>query len=342
MEEHKCKRCGYETCYKQNLIAHLKRKNICKAIYEDISIDIILKDYEKNYNDNSFQCTKCLKPFTSNSNRCRHQKICNKNVNVLEVNKLKDVVTQLQEKVNELNNQVIIQNSENITNNNVQHNNTITINLRSFGFENIKHLESDKDYMTKCLLNKDVIKLLENIHCDVEYPENTNVKIKSTKRELMETFIDGHWMISDQEETLDELINKGYRILNFFRHRNKDHILKECEDGEGEYNEMIDWLEDLYSNTKTRQPLKRKMLILFMNNKTYFLNKEEIKKEESIKNIVIQKIDDKQEENIIIQDEENNDDDSVISDRSYEPEEMSPEEAAKYTQSVWNPNKNIR
>ena len=147
--------------------------------------------------------------------------------------------------------------------------------MKSFGFENIHHLESDKDYMTRCLLNKDVIQLLENIHCDVEHPENVNVKIRSTKNELMETFIDGRWIISDQEETLDELLNKGYRILNLFRHRNKDHIINECEDGEDEYQELQGWLEDLYSNAQLRKPLKRKMLILFMNNKTLFLAKEE-------------------------------------------------------------------
>ena len=345
--EYICPRCNYNTNRKDYYIKHLNRKHICPPINQDISIEILRNTFDKK--NVKFICLSCNKSFEHATSLSRHKKNCSKNVDKSIIANLK--IELRNEIIAELNKdkEKSINNNCNITNNNVQHNNTITIQLKSFGFENIKHLESDKDYMTKCLLNKDVIKLLENIHCDVEYPENTNVKIKSTKRELMETFIDGHWMISDQEETLDELINKGYRILNFFRHRNKDHILKECEDGEGEYNEMIDWLEDLYSNTKTRKPLKRKMLILFMNNKTYFLNKEELNKEEPIKNIIIPNnkekniiIPNNKEENIIIQDEEDNDDDSVISDRSYEPEEMSPEEAAKYTQSVWNPNKNIR
>jgi len=162
-----------------------------------------------------------------------------------------------------------------ITNNSIHTNNlnNITINIRSFGHENISHIENDKEYMTQCFLNKDVMGLLKDIHLDKAHPENFNVRIRSTKQELMETFEDGRWIVSDQEETLDELVNKGYRILNFYSYRNKDHIVDECENGDEEYYETRDWLEELYSNIKVRKPLKRKLLILFMNNKTLFLEK---------------------------------------------------------------------
>ena len=352
-----CERCGYSTDFKQSLKNHLNRTIKCRPVLVDKSVDILLEQLNhKDYNDITYKCDFCNKCFNSCSSKSRHKKTCKKKPSD-NISELNDIINNLSESNKKLHEEIdsikkistTIHNINNIQQNN---NNNITIQLKSFGFENIKHLESDKEYMTKCLLNKDVMRLIENIHCDVEHPENVNVKIKSTKKELMETYIDGRWIISDQEETLDELLNKGYRILNFFRHRNKDHILKECEDDEGELHEMQDWLEDLYSNTKMRKPLKRKMLILFMNNKTLFLQKEEniiiSDKEEKnipIKNIVFpNEIVDNNEsnENIIIQDEENNDDDSVISDRSYEPEEMSPEEAAKYTQSVWDPTKYLK
>ena len=341
-----CERCGYETNELHNLKRNLTRKITCDTINSNISIDDIFKKYNK---EKKITCDGCDKLYSSRQGLFIHKKnskCSNKNNSITSTKK--DIYDIVKNEIGKIKQYPTIQN---ITNNIQQNNNNITIQLKSFGFENIKHLESDKEYMTKCLLNKDVMRLIENIHCDVEHPENVNVKIKSTKKELMETYIDGRWIISDQEETLDELLNKGYRILNFFRHRNKDHILKECEDDEGELYEMQDWLEDLYSNTKMRKPLKRKMLILFMNNKTLFLQKEEniiiSNKEEKnipIKNIVFpnELVDNKSNENIIIQDEEDNDDDSVISDRSYEPEEMSPEEAAKYTQSVWDPTKYLK
>jgi hypothetical protein len=103
--------------------------------------------------------------------------------------------------------------------------------------------------------------------------------------------------------------------MNFFSYRNKDHIINECEDGEDEYHGMREWLEDLYSNTKLRKPLKRKLLILFMNNKALFLEKGI---EEETKN------DTKTIETI-----GQNRDDSDTSD----VEELDPELAKKYTMS---------
>ena len=45
MVYYECFRCGYNTKFKSSLINHLNRKNICDAIEEDISIEIIKKHY---------------------------------------------------------------------------------------------------------------------------------------------------------------------------------------------------------------------------------------------------------------------------------------------------------
>lgn len=51
--------------------------------------------------------------------------------------------------------------------------------------------------------------------------------------------------------------------------------MEECDDLE-EYHAMRDWLEEQCNDNKLRKPLKRKLLILFMNNKTLFLEKPEM------------------------------------------------------------------
>jgi hypothetical protein len=268
MEGYKCRRCGYKGKLKHHLIAHLNRKTKCNPIIEDVSIDTLMSEIDNKLGCQIYKCNYCCREFNDKSNLSRHCKICKENPS----NKKDKEIEELKSKVDILQTKLDNQSYTKIgTINNIQNN--ITINLKSFGFENIAHLENDKEYMTQCLLNKDVMGLLENIHCDTDHPENQNVRIKSTKRELMETYVDGRWIVSDQEETLDELLNKGYRIMNFFSYKNKDHIVKECEDGEDEYHEMRDWLEELYSNSKVRKPLKRKLLILFMNNKALFLEK---------------------------------------------------------------------
>jgi hypothetical protein len=45
MVNYKCNRCGYVTKHKANFITHLKRKNICNPLLEDISIENIIKHY---------------------------------------------------------------------------------------------------------------------------------------------------------------------------------------------------------------------------------------------------------------------------------------------------------
>ena len=45
MVDYKCFRCGYVATQKINMKHHLNRKNICKPILEDISIENIKKHY---------------------------------------------------------------------------------------------------------------------------------------------------------------------------------------------------------------------------------------------------------------------------------------------------------
>ena len=50
MVNYKCYRCGYSTTHKGSFVNHLKRKNICSPLLEDISIEKIYEIYTfKNY-----------------------------------------------------------------------------------------------------------------------------------------------------------------------------------------------------------------------------------------------------------------------------------------------------
>lgn len=326
--EYICPRCNYTSTRKDYFIKHINRKIVCPATKSDVSLESLQKLYEKTKNAD-IKCPFCPKKFTHCTSLSRHKKIC---VGLIDNTKALDKMKQ------EIRNEIMTElgvgktvNTNNGTINNIQNqNNNITIQLKSFGFENISHLETDIKYLTHCLVNKDVTGLLENIHCDANYPENHNVRIKSLKKEFMETFVDGRWIVTDQEETLDELLNKGYRILNFFSYRNKDSIV--ADEGLEEYREMRMWLESLYDDHKIRKPLKRKMLILFMNNKTLFLEKEDNKRAETqpSKN---HKLEIKPVEVSTSHIEEDDESDYIPSDA----EELSPEEAAKYTIARFDP-----
>jgi len=75
-----CKRCGYETAQKSNLIRHLQKKIPCEPNITDVSLSSLIEEAtHKEYNDITYSCDYCDKKFNFNQSRHRHQKICKSN-----------------------------------------------------------------------------------------------------------------------------------------------------------------------------------------------------------------------------------------------------------------------
>lgn len=275
-----CKRCGYETNLKRNLLRHLQRKIKCEAKVEDINIDDYISEIRhKNVNADAVGCIYCNKKFNSPSNKYKHQKICKQKPKDTK-GLIKDI-EDLKEKSHDKLQDKLQYKLQDIIQTTSYHIGTINIgnvgnqqfnNIKNFGNENMEHIT--KEFLNSCLLTNNIVPLIETIHFDKEHPENHNVKLKSTKQELMETYIDGKWIITDKDETLDELINKGYRVLNYHTWRNKTEIIQD-EMNETEYDNVVEWLEKLYKDKKIRRPIKKQVLLLFMNNKTMLLEKDD-------------------------------------------------------------------
>jgi hypothetical protein len=275
MITYECKRCGFTTKFKCSLIKHLQKKVACEARIMDIPREVLINEYVKTPRSDGYDCEFCGKFFQNAQGKYQHKLRC-KGRHHLQDEKLE----HLEAKIEELQKMILTQphiisttiNNTTHTTQNIQHNNII-INLKPFGSENMSHIEHDKQFLTSCLLQRDIKSLIESIHCDKDHPENHNVRIKSLKQDLMETNVDGKWIITDKEETLDELINKGYRVFRFHSHKNKIDILDECDDSD-EYEDIMNWLESIYEDNKMRKPIKRQLLILFLNNKALLLGKD--------------------------------------------------------------------
>jgi hypothetical protein len=267
--EYECKRCGYVAKTLGNLKKHYNNKKTCKAIKADISLNALLYDLDskKTYN---YTCDICNKGYSTRQSLHVHKK---NHVKPQETTKepIKKEVTPP------------------------------SIQLRYFNSENVKHIESDKDYLLQCLVTKDIVGIIKNIHFDKEHPENFNIRLRSTKKNLMEIFDNNEWIINDLDDALDELINKVYRILVFFSYRNKELIISDSS--EEEYYEMREWLETVYNNNVLRKPLKRKLLILFMNNNDKSKNKVLKPKDESSE-------DESETKNVILKTKKNSEDES--------------------------------
>lgn len=219
-----CQRCGYETPTRCNIIRHLKSKTPCHAINTTIERDILITQLgEKEYKTERTECPWCKKTV-SKYKLSRHTAVCKSNVSATMVQVPVDTLKNLQAQIDELRGELQKQKdssgastSTNVVNNTNSHNttinNTYNIQLNSFGQENMSYLTPE--LLTFCLTNpkKGMSSLIEKIHYNKDYPENHNLRCKSLKNNIFERFVDTQWTLCDASNTLDELIKKGYRIL---------------------------------------------------------------------------------------------------------------------------------
>jgi hypothetical protein len=194
-----------------------------------------------------------------------HKKAC-KSKGDASVHELREEVAQLRKLVTQP------QTINHTQNANAIQNNIVNIHLKDFGMETQSHLTTE--FLNKCFADKGLVDLIENLHCDKECPQNHNVRLKSRKQELMEVFSNGKWMVKDQDQTLTELIQSGYRILRMHGKIHKGDIIEEEGLDADDYEEVVDWLETIYEDRKAQKPLKKDLIILFMNNQAMLLGRD--------------------------------------------------------------------
>lgn len=54
--------------------------------------------------------------------------------------------------------------------------------------------------------------------------------------------------------------------------KNKDDIIHEYQ--HEDYQDFTQWLESIYDDDRIRKPMKKQLLLLFLNNKTLLLTKD--------------------------------------------------------------------
>lgn len=266
-----CKRCNIIFSCKAYLKAHLQRKKLCVCINPeyDIDIQILLEELNtRKLNDKTYNCEYCEMKFNHASGKCQHKKICKKRTlnDKSEIKELKQTVNLLVSKVKELESLPKISNTKNITNNNTQ--NIINVNLKDFGLENMQAIPLE--FIGNRFMNLEFRTLLENLHCDPDYPENHNVRIKSSKREIMEIYRNNKWNITTLSNGLEELLLQGYRIFKDYYRKNKDKILEEDLD-ENELRKILITLEKIQELDKNEiKPLQKDLQLMleeFRNDK---------------------------------------------------------------------------
>jgi hypothetical protein len=165
--------------------------------------------------------------------------------------------------------------------NNTTNNITIQANVNNFGQECTQHLTND--FLSYCILNprKGMSKLIENIHYNPDIPENHNIRCKSLKQNIFEKYIDSEWRVCDTSNTLDELIKKGYRILNTHY---TDNILNDPSIFEDEHRMMVYEKFRFFNDTSCLDyhAVKRELRLLVKDRTMYLLASPETQNVETI------------------------------------------------------------
>ena len=287
MVEYKCKRCGYITNKKTNMLTHFKRKNICKPHLEDIAIEILQNEI---LHPNStflhldstqiapfstqtlnFECKYCKKHFTRKTGLTKHLKICKYQVKKIEKNEneikweleKKELKDKIEDLIVELSNvKSTIKNTIKTTTNNTT-NITQNIVILNYGNENMDYL--DKPYLSN-LINGAfgaIPKLIKKIHYDPEHPENHNIKITNKKLPYAEVLKNNKWELQDKEKFLTDLLEDKYYILedyyNELLDKNKEETINK---------EVMEKFMEKYNieDEELLKTIKKKAEILILNN----------------------------------------------------------------------------
>lgn len=217
-----CKRCLHATATKSNLLSHLRNKKECHVENNKGGVHIDIQAYINELltvvqDPKKYSCPHCNYQFNHSQSMYRHFKTCKKISSPADDTATKDekdiLIERLQaelETYKQKGNHTIINNTNNGTIIN------ITINKNNFGAEDTSYISDD--FIKYCIENpsRGIAQLIENIHYNPEHPENHNIRCKSLKNNIFEKFIDSEWTVCDASNTLDELIKKGYKIMNTY------------------------------------------------------------------------------------------------------------------------------
>lgn len=255
-----CKRCFHITSTKSNLLSHLRNAKPCNVDVEkggeNIAMTLYIEQLLEPKKPRKFSCPHCDARFSYTQSRNKHIKNCKYNLDTNKKDEKDKLIEELQAKIESYKQQLQGQSSNATYNQNnsatININNTyniVTINRNNFGSEDTSYIS--KDFIKYCIENpsRGIAELIENIHYNPAHPENHNIRCKSLKGNTFEKLVDSEWTLCDASNTLDELIKKGYRILNTYYMDNihNDTTIQDDEVQQRRY-QLFRFLSDKCSN----------------------------------------------------------------------------------------------
>lgn len=175
------------------------------------------------------RCPHCTRPIRDKGNFYKHLKLCKqKHQNMSEEERIAHLVEiEVEKRMREVEARMQQQQQRplNIVNNGPVYNGPVynqSIVLKPFGQENTSYITEEQK--TDCLLRLKTgfLSLVKMIHFDEDNaPENRNVRVKSSKQQIIEVFDGKEWVQHDASWVLDNILAHGYKILS-------RHFIENC------------------------------------------------------------------------------------------------------------------
>ena len=235
-----CECCIFSTNLKSNYKRHLKTKKHLDNIDNNvISMVKTQKDPEKTQKDPQktqkdpqktqkdpqktqsestdeakFFCDFCFVTFSSFAHKRRHElHRCKQNKHIAHtiINEKNKQIKKLEKTVDKL-----IDKAGNTTINNIKstQNQQQNIKLNNYGSEDLSHIT---DFFKTNLLSLPhgmIPKMIEAVHFNNDKPENKNILLPNKKDNKMKVFSGDKWVYKDKNETLNDLMDGKYFIMD--------------------------------------------------------------------------------------------------------------------------------
>lgn len=176
---------------------------------------------EKEYKS-SYTCEFCGEKFTKHQNYYRHKKERCKEKDSYTVKELEIMVDERDKMINELKLQIgTLLDKVGTTTNNT----TFNFVVNAFGNEDTSYIGNNFIHdLIKSGPYNSIPKLLQEIHFHPEHSENQNVKIPNKKMPVAQIFNGVKWEYKDKKETIKNMSDKAYGILNKHYDSSMDNV----------------------------------------------------------------------------------------------------------------------
>jgi hypothetical protein len=214
--------------------------------------------------DKNLNCGFCDTSFTFFTNKRRHElHRCKNNPNVVNsiISEKNKTIETIENDKKQLYKQIelLLTKVGNTTTNIV---NTQNIQLNNYGNEDLTHItDKFKESLIKIPYGM-IPKLIEAIHFNDKVPANKNIIFPNKKENKIKIYNGSNWIYKDKDETINDLMDGKYFILDTFYDDNCDNLTRH---NRFNYEKFRHYFDD--KDKKVFTQIMNECELLFLNNR---------------------------------------------------------------------------